>query len=54
MILGRLGCLNVLTGLEMCLISDHRNDLQYGSVLCHQEQQGGHIDGEFTHSLTPS
>lgn len=30
----------------MCLIADHRDDLQYGSVLCHQEQQGGYIDGE--------
>lgn len=37
----------------MCLISDHRNDLQYGSVLCHQEQQGGYIDGELTPSPLP-
>lgn len=32
----------------MCVVSDHRDDLQYGSVLCHQEQQGGYIDGELT------
>ena len=30
----------------MSLLSDLRNDLQYGSVLRHQEQQGGDIDGE--------
>lgn len=36
----------------MCVISDHRNDLQYGSVLCHQEQQGGYIDGKLTHPPT--
>lgn len=39
---------------EMCLISDHRDGLQYGSVLCHQEQQGGYINGELTSSPTTS
>lgn len=42
----------------MCLISDHWDDLQHGSVLCHQEQQGGYINGESTlplkHSLSKS
>lgn len=28
------------------VFSDHWDDLQYGPVLCHQEQQGGYIDGE--------
>lgn len=38
---------------QMCVISDHRNDLQYGPVLRHQEQQGGYIDGELTPLPSP-
>lgn len=53
-------CLIVLTCPTMCLIPGHRDDLQHGPVLCHQEQQGGYLEVEShptseptTPSMTP-
>lgn len=38
----------------MCILSDYRDDLQYGSVLCHQEHQGGYIRGALASSHQPA